>query len=164
MCTITLFKKFKNEVLRLQFDFEDYISIGDKSVTIHELGSNKHKMVYVGGIRFHELVLPVPKGFVVDHINRNSLDNRKVNLRKATRSQNMQNRGADRDSVHSRFKGVTKIKDPKRRKLWVARLYIKKRPVEYAYFSTEKEAALAYNSWALKYHGEFAVLNDVGDE
>lgn len=36
----------------------------------------------------------IPKGFHVDHINRNPLDNRRENLQIVTPSQNMRNKGA----------------------------------------------------------------------
>lgn len=43
-------------------------------------------------IRMHRLIMNAPKGLVVDHINHNTLDNRKVNLRIVTQSENMRNK------------------------------------------------------------------------
>lgn len=43
-------------------------------------------------ILFHRLITDAPKGIDVDHLNGNRFDNRRCNLRLATRSQNMMNR------------------------------------------------------------------------
>jgi hypothetical protein len=88
----------------------------------------------------------------LDHRNRDSLDNRRANLRPATRSQNLANRAAY--GKHSRYKGVY----PNKAK-WFAKIVNGRR----VYFSptvdTQAEAALWYNQKAKELHGAFAVLN-----
>lgn len=56
----------------------------------------------------HKLILPTEKGFVIDHINKDGLDNRRVNLRIATVSQNLQN-SRTRKGTKSGLKGVSWI-------------------------------------------------------
>src|SRR5262245_52885891 len=58
----------------------------------------------VGTIFMHHLVLPKKDGLEVDHINGNSLDNRRCNLRYATTAQNQANQRKVRGVV--RLKGV----------------------------------------------------------
>lgn len=47
------------------------------------------------------------KGFVIDHINRNTLDNRKINLRQATRKENLLN--SDKYDIQSKLKRINKL-------------------------------------------------------
>lgn len=46
-------------------------------------------------IFMHYFILPRIRGYDTDHINRNSLDNRRINLRYATRSENYHNQRKD---------------------------------------------------------------------
>lgn len=88
----------------------------------------------------------------VDHINRNSLDNRISNLRSCTHAENMRNtkvRGG-----HSRHKGVSLLKGR-----WVSYISFNKKRIHLGSFNTEEEAAKAYNDAAVKYFGEFSNLN-----
>lgn len=105
-------------------------------------------------IIMHREILPTPGP--VDHINRSGLDNRRANLRPATNSQNSQNIGRRSDNT-SGFKGVG-IYKPKGN--WRARISPEPgKRITIGYFSTPVEAAIAYDVAAIKYHGEFAVLN-----
>lgn len=58
----------------------------------------------------HLLIMKPPKGLVVDHINGNGLDNRKVNLRVVTVSTNNKNSGLRSDNKTS-VRGVCKSKN-----------------------------------------------------
>lgn len=55
----------------------------------------------------HRLILDVPAGLCVDHINKNPLDNRKSNLRIITREQNSQNRKVNQNNKVSGVRGVS---------------------------------------------------------
>lgn len=105
----------------------------------------------------HHLVLKPPPGLQTDHINGNKLDNRKENLRNSTQSQNMANRRVFRNNTTG-YKGVYRENCTGK---W--RAIINKDGVSYSLglFQNKHAAALAYNKAALKYFGEFALLNDI---
>ena len=108
----------------------------------------------------HRLIAGAGPEELVDHINRDPLDNRSCNLRIASKSQNGANRAADRrrlgtSSVH---KGVSWQKD---RSCWVAYIHVDGKTRFVGRYSNETAAALAYNRAAFEAWGEFARLNDV---
>jgi hypothetical protein len=104
----------------------------------------------------HRQVINVPKYMVCDHINRNSLDNRKANLRPATFSQNLCNRSKTKTKTRSKYKG---LEWDRAREKWKVRIQFNNRKIYIGSFACEIEAARAYDSAAKKYHREFAVLN-----
>jgi hypothetical protein len=91
-----------------------------------------------------------------DHKDGNGLNNRRSNLRVVTRSQNAMNRRKPAHGTTSQYKGVHFIEKP-----YLAYIFVKRKRVHLGYFATEREAALAYNRAAMKYHGEFAYLNKI---
>lgn len=117
-------------------------------------GLNKKKTM----VLMHREVLGNPEGLDVDHINLNTFDNRKVNLRAITHQHNCFNRPGLEG--HSRFKGVIKSAKGK----WAARISISGKGINLGSYKTEEDAARAYNVAALKYVGETAMLNPVDHE
>lgn len=80
----------------------------------------------------------------IDHKNLNKTDNRWINLRAATRSQNAKN---------MKYKGFSKVKS---RPGWISTIRNNGRKIYLGYFRTQEEAATAYKVAAKRYHGEFA--------
>jgi hypothetical protein len=105
----------------------------------------------------HRFILKAPKGTVVDHINGNSLDNRRENLRLCSQSENSKNLRVHRlVNKTSRFKGVCW---DKLRSVWTAQITVNYKKIHIGSFPTEELAAEAYNFAAKKNFGEFSRLN-----
>lgn len=107
-------------------------------------------------IYMHRQVLNNPDSEFIDHINHNGRDNRKANLRPATRAQNNCNRKKYDNNSYSKYKGVSF--QQKNRK-WSAQIGLNNKMMFLGYFKKEIDAAKAYDAAARKYHGEFASLN-----
>lgn len=110
-----------------------------------------------GEIHLSHIIMPCPKGFFIDHINRNKLDNRKSNLRIATRSENNANRSSFKNTS-SRYKGVHWNKQSG---FWEAAIRKNNKTITLGMYENEIAAASAYNAYARKLWGEYAVLNDI---
>lgn len=93
-------------------------------------------------------------GEIVDHKDGNKLNNTRVNLRVATRSQNEMNK--KKAAGRSQYKGVSF--DTQRQK-WRSYITVNKKRKHLGYFDQEWDAAQAYNEAALDNYGEFAILN-----
>jgi hypothetical protein len=106
-------------------------------------------------LNLHREIMNNPKGLLVDHRNCCTLDNRRANLRIATRSQNAQN-VPKRENTSSRFIGVGLHK---RDKKWYAFIGYEGKRIWLGYFDNEIDAARAYDRAALKYYGEHARIN-----
>lgn len=95
----------------------------------------------------HRLLINPPSGHEVDHQDGNGLNNTRHNLRVVSHAQNI-----------SKHKGVVWHKPSSK---WRARITVAGLRISLGLFPTELDAARAYNEAALKYHGEFARLNDI---
>lgn len=92
---------------------------------------------------------------LTDHRDHDGLNNRRENLRPATRTQNNANQRLRRDSS-SGFKGVTWHKRADR---WEAQIKSGRRKIYLGLFDSIEEAAHAYDVAARELFGEFAHLN-----
>lgn len=111
-----------------------------------------------GGVKrrpvlMHRIVLGVREGTHVDHANGDGLDNRRRNLRRATRTQNAYNR---RPSGDKPYKGVHWNKNMGR---WCAAITQDGKRRHLGYFGSEEQAARAYDFAAASLHSQFARLN-----
>jgi AP2 domain-containing protein/HNH endonuclease len=97
---------------------------------------------------------PLQKGEEVDHIDTIPLNNRRKNLRLATRIQNSVNQG-NRKNNTSGFKGVSWHKTACK---WRAEIRVNGKRIYLGLFNTPELAYESYCAAALKYHGEFARL------
>lgn len=112
-------------------------------------------------IKMHRFIMNTSNGMETDHINHNRLDNRKCNLRVCTKSENQRNAKVRKDSV-SGYKGVSQRNTIiYKKKPWRAYITYQGKPKHIGYYRTALEAAIAYNTMAKEYYGEFAYLNSV---
>ena len=154
-------------------DEEDYQKVMDDITTILRDGTKRVNKWYVFGATtgkkygvsgckrrsIHRAVMGYPKGMDVDHINGNSLDNRKVNLRVCTRSENAMNKKTRADS-RSGYKGVWLSPDGKLIQAYIRPPTMAKgKRISLGQYNTLEEAARVYDANAYHYFGEYAVLN-----
>lgn len=111
-------------------------------------GKNK-KTVYL-----HRLIMSCPKGLFVDHINHDTLDNRKSNLRICTVAENTRNSvKSSRNS--SGYKGVSWNS---KNKNWRVQINVDNRHIEVGSFKDKVEASKAYLQASKQYHRQFSHL------
>lgn len=103
-----------------------------------------------------------PGPYLVDHIcgKQNGID-----LRLATQQENTRNRKKQqfrlKKQCSSKYKGVCWHNT---RKKWQAQIVVNYKNIYLGAFNSEVDAAIAYNNAAISYFGEFAILNDVGNQ
>lgn len=88
----------------------------------------------------------------IDHINRIKSDNRPINLRKATRSQNNANMDAHKNSKT----GLRGVWFNEQKKKYCAQVTVQKRRYSLGYFVNAQEAAEAASEFRKKQFGDFA--------
>jgi hypothetical protein len=130
-----------------------FAKIHPKTKRIYAVRNRLVSDVPGGRIKMHTQIMGSKHGFVVDHISRDSLDNRRSNFRWATCSQNSQNKTMPANEAG--YKGVSPRPNGKFR----ARICINYRVKSLGNFDTPLAAAAAYDDAAQKMFGEFANTN-----
>ncbi len=120
--------------------------------------ANKYAATTRNGVTFRMhryLMTPCDSSLYVDHINNNTLDNRRSNLRLVTPLQNTMNKQSHKNSC-CKYKGVSRS-----RARFKAQIFHSKKSIFLGVFNSPEEAALAYNKKAIELYGEFAYLNKI---
>lgn len=161
LCYSTIMKKIKLTRGRFALvddeDF-DYLNefkwnaFGDRYAGRAPGARGKQKLILM-----HRLIMQTPNGMVTDHINGNGFDNRKTNLRVCRHVDNTRNNKLSKRNT-SGYKGVFWQASINK---WRARIRVDRKLISLGSYVTREEAAVAYNSGAIKYYGRFAKLNDI---
>ena len=144
---IILYDKNGNEKARALIDIE-YVDLIKKYkwYSSHDYVHNDE----VG--RLHRYIMNPPENMVVDHINRNPLDNRICNLRICTQHENSMNQ-----SIRCTNKsGATGVLWDKNRNKWRAYIIVNGKQIYLGRFNTKEEAIEARLQAEIEYFGEFA--------
>lgn len=136
-------------------DDDDYEELNRYRWNLNNRGYARRSSVATEPREMHVLINKTPDGLVTDHINGNKLDNRKVNLRSITRSQNCYGQRGRTD----RPKGVRKQHDS-----WTARLRHNGKEFHLGSYGTVSEAVEAYNEKATEIWGPYARLSEIAHE
>jgi HNH endonuclease len=108
-------------------------------------------------IKMHRMIMGCEKadGKNVDHINGDTLDNRRSNLRLCTVQENNLNKGRQINNK-SGYKGVYKHSQYD---VYVAQIKVGKKRIHIGVYKTAIDGAKAYDEMARIHHGEFAWQN-----
>lgn len=150
----------KHRIFTVLIDEEDFervskhswsMSYSDKKKTYIKIECRVRPQLF----RLHRFILNAQKNTTIDHINRNTLDNRKSNLRFCNQSQNMRNckskgnktgyRGVYKNNINGKFKACISVNNKT--------FHIP------GNFDNAESAALIRDQYALKFSNEFAILN-----
>lgn len=133
-----------------EFSLEDWEQVTKWSWSVDPRGylaatvNNRHKTL-------HSYLMKPSKGYVVDHINGNKLDNRRTNLRVCTPRQNSFNSRVSKNNKLG-VKGVSLTPHGRYR----ARIMVNRKEIRLGHFEKIEDAIIARKKAERKYFGEYA--------
>ena len=140
-------------------DSEDYFAVAKHKWHVNPCGGSglyAHRRKDGKLVSMHREILGAKDGEYVDHINGDSLDNRRRNLRICTNAENGRNSKISKANK-SGYKGVGWNSQ---RKLWRAKITVNRKSIELGFHVCPLRASSLYDDAAKKHFGEFARLND----
>lgn len=143
---------------RFIIDKEDFEKIRNIKWYLSNQG-NSYYLIDNKGKKLHAYLLKVPKKFEVDHINMNTFDNRKSNLRICTHQQNQMNQDLQKNNTS----GVVGVSYYAPRKKYRARIKVCRKDIHLGYYDSFVEAVKARNIGMLCMFGQYGRYNDVGN-
>lgn len=155
-----------NEIIEVLVDIDDYQKIKNRywhthwreDLNNHYVASNRYIGVFNGKVKsqtiyLHNYIMKPPKGMVVDHINHNTIDNRKSNLRLVNMSDNAKNRKGRNINNTTGYRNVSYDKT---NKTYVVQLQINGKNKVFGRFKDVHEAGRVAREMREKYYGEYA--------
>lgn len=143
--------------LLVMVDDEDYDVLSKYNWQVDKYNSVASHKTDKGRILIHRYIMNPSSTEEIDHIDGNRLNNQKSNLRICSSSQNKMNIGPRKDNK-SGLKGVSLHKKTNK---WGVRIMVEGKYKHIGLFLNKEDAAIAYNTEALKSFKEFAWLNKV---
>lgn len=159
-------KKFGN--VEFLIDEEEYKNL--EGYTFYAWTTERHTGIYVNCYspddrnnpkRLHRIIMKAKKNEIVDHIDRNPLNNQKSNLRIVSSRVNNNNASKRKDGVSSKYKGVHQDKYGK----WIAQIQVEGKKIRIGKYLDEISAALAYDEFRDKNNidGPKNIANNIAD-
>ena len=110
-------------------------------------------------IRMHRLLFDNCDGMEIDHINHDTTDNRRSNLRVVSHSQNNTNKGLRKHNTS----GCTGVSWHSKREQWYSRISVNKKTIFLGWFNDYDEAVKARKEAEEKYFGEYSYDNSINN-
>jgi hypothetical protein len=154
----TPFKELGNGIDEIYLNTGDIVKVDseyyDELIKYRWNKSKGYAAAKVNGrfVGMHKLIITTGKNQVVDHINGNTLDNRKSNLRICNKKENAAHRVKLSDNNTS---GVHGVSWHKLKRKWIASIGFNKKLIFLGYFEDIKEAEKVRKEAEINYYGKF---------
>jgi hypothetical protein len=123
-----------------------------KSENIFYASRSDNSFKTVKAILMHRIILKATLHDYVDHVNHDTLDNRKINIRICTNSQNKMN-----CKLYSNNKsGINGVRWLKHLNKWAGKITVNNKCIHLGVFANKDDAIKARQNAKIKYFGEFA--------
>lgn len=119
---------------------------------------DQYYVIDCNGRALHDYLFEHRTGFEIDHINLNTMDNRRCNIRYCTHQQNQMNQPLQKNNTS----GVSGVSYYPPRHKFRARIKVSQQEIHLGYYDTFEDAVKARNIGMLCMFGQYGRYNDVG--